>query len=36
MGNAKVLGMSEDLVLTGDRFNITLTAFFITYVIFEV
>ncbi|KAI8149351.1 major facilitator superfamily domain-containing protein [Fennellomyces sp. T-0311] len=36
MGNAKVLGMEEDLELTGVRFNITLTAFFITYVLFEV
>ncbi|KAI9493779.1 major facilitator superfamily domain-containing protein [Zychaea mexicana] len=36
MGNARVLGMEEDLELTGVRFNITLTAFFITYVLFEV
>lgn len=36
MGNAKGLGMTEDLELTGDRFNITLTTFFITYILFEV
>jgi MFS family permease len=36
MGNAKQLGMTEDLELYGNRFSITLTAFFITYVIFEV
>lgn len=36
MGNARTLGMVDDLQLTGDRFSITLTTFFITYVLFEV
>lgn len=36
MGNAKNLGMSSELELTGNRFSLTLTAFFITYVIFEI
>ncbi|GAB5590705.1 hypothetical protein Unana1_05605 [Umbelopsis nana] len=36
MGNARVLGMTADLDLSGNRFNISLTAFFITYVLFEV
>lgn len=35
MGNAKNLGMSQDLELTGYRFSITLTTFFITYVLCE-
>ena len=36
MGNARVLGMEDELELTGYRFNLALTAFFITYVLFEV
>jgi len=36
MGNAKIMGMEEDLVLKGYDFNIALTGFFITYVLFEV
>ncbi|KAI8640259.1 major facilitator superfamily domain-containing protein [Parasitella parasitica] len=36
MGNAKNLGMTEELDLTGNRFSITLTTFFITYVLFEI
>ncbi|KAG2220157.1 hypothetical protein INT45_013855, partial [Circinella minor] len=36
MGNARVLGMEDELDLSGYRFNLALTAFFITYVIFEV
>ncbi|RDL36438.1 uncharacterized protein BP5553_05790 [Venustampulla echinocandica] len=35
-GNARVLGMEKDLKLTGDRFNIGLSAFYVTYVVFEV
>ncbi|KAH6695504.1 major facilitator superfamily domain-containing protein [Plectosphaerella plurivora] len=35
MGNAAVLGTREDLNLTGNRFNIALTLFFIPYVLFE-
>lgn len=35
MGNARILGMQEDLKLVGYRFNIALTAFFVTYVLFE-
>ncbi|KAF2461797.1 major facilitator superfamily domain-containing protein [Lineolata rhizophorae] len=36
VGNAKILGMEEDLDLTGDRFNIGLTTFFTSYIFFEV
>jgi hypothetical protein len=36
MGNARVLGMANDLDLSGNRFSISLTTFFITYVLFEV
>ncbi|KAJ9666028.1 hypothetical protein H2201_003940 [Coniosporium apollinis] len=36
MGNARILGMQEDLKLVGYRFNIALTAFFVTYVLFEI
>ncbi|KAH7013993.1 major facilitator superfamily domain-containing protein [Ilyonectria destructans] len=36
MGNAAVLGMREDLDLTGNRFNIALSLFFIPYVLFEI
>lgn len=36
MGNAKIMGMEKDLALVGLDFNIALTGFFITYVIFEV
>ena len=36
MGNARVLGMEDELELSGYRFNLALTAFFITYVLFEV
>ncbi|KAI9313785.1 major facilitator superfamily domain-containing protein [Dichotomocladium elegans] len=35
MGNARVLGMENELGLTGNRFNITLTVFFTTYIFFE-
>lgn len=30
------IGMAEDLDLTGNRFNIGLSAFFVTYILFEV
>ena len=36
MSNAAVLGIREDANLTGDRFNISLTLFFVTYIIFEI
>lgn len=36
MGNARIMGMASDIQLTGNRFNIALTAFFCTYVVFEV
>jgi hypothetical protein len=35
MGNARVLGMEEDADLHGSRFNLTLTAFYISYIVFE-
>lgn len=34
-GNANVLGMSEDVDLTGNKFNIALSVFFATYITFE-
>jgi len=35
MGNARVLGMEEDADLHGIRFNLTLTGFYISYIVFE-
>jgi hypothetical protein len=35
MGNASVLGMNEDLQLTGYRLNISLSVFCATYIAFE-
>lgn len=35
-GNAKVLGMAKDLNLVGLRFNIGLSCFYVTYIIFEI
>lgn len=36
IGNAKIQGMTEDLNMTGNDYNIALLSFFITYIIFEV
>lgn len=36
IGNAKIAGMTEDLKLTGEMYNIALTVFFFPYAIFEV
>lgn len=36
MSNAVVLGLIEDTDLTGNRFNVALTLFFVTYIIFEI
>lgn len=35
MGNARILGLEDDINLTGNRFNIALTAFFVTYILFD-
>ena len=35
MGNAKILGIIEDNDLTGTRYNIALTVFYVGYIIFE-
>ncbi|KIX09395.1 uncharacterized protein Z518_00474 [Rhinocladiella mackenziei CBS 650.93] len=35
-GNARVLGMGEDLQLDGYRFNIGLSGFYVTYILLEV
>ncbi|KAL3483106.1 major facilitator superfamily domain-containing protein [Aspergillus germanicus] len=35
-GNARVLGMSEDLHLDAYRFNIALSAFYVPYILFEI
>lgn len=31
IGNAKIDGLTEDLHLTGDKFNIALTVFYVPY-----
>lgn len=36
MSNAVVLGMIKDTDLSGNRFNIALTLFFVTYILFEI
>ncbi|KAI8686431.1 putative transporter [Fusarium keratoplasticum] len=36
MSNAVVLGLIEDTNLTGNRFNVALTLFFVTYILFEI
>jgi MFS family permease len=36
IGNARIAGLAEDLVLTGNRYNIILLAFFPAYIIFEI
>ncbi len=36
IGNAKIEGLTEDLNLHGNQYNVCLTIFFITYTIFEV
>jgi len=36
IGNAKIQGLTEDLHLTGDQYNICLTVFFLTYCVFEI
>jgi len=35
MGNAKILGMEKDVDLTGNRFNLTLTGFYVAYIVLE-
>ncbi|KAH6696896.1 major facilitator superfamily protein, partial [Plectosphaerella plurivora] len=35
MSNALVLGLREDADLSGDRFNVALSMFFVTYILFE-
>ncbi|KAK4984415.1 hypothetical protein LTR66_008508 [Elasticomyces elasticus] len=36
IGNAKIQGMTEDLKMTGNHYNIALFIFFIPYILFEV
>jgi hypothetical protein len=36
IANAKVFGLSQDLKLTGNRYNIALVIFFVPYILFEV
>lgn len=36
IGNAKIEGLTEDLKLEGNQYNIALTTFFISYCVFEV
>jgi MFS family permease len=35
-GNAAIAGMNEDLDLTGNRLNVAVTLFYVTYIAFEV
>ncbi|KAL1959520.1 hypothetical protein VTO42DRAFT_1965 [Malbranchea cinnamomea] len=35
IGNAKVEGLQQDLGMTNDQYNLTLTVFFISYAVFE-
>lgn len=35
IGNAKSLGLSTDILFEGNNFSISLTTFFITYILFE-
>ncbi|KAI1774976.1 major facilitator superfamily transporter [Hypoxylon cercidicola] len=36
IGNAAIAGMSEDLDLTGDRLNVAVTVFYVTYIAFGI
>ncbi|KAJ4303735.1 hypothetical protein N0V90_002636 [Kalmusia sp. IMI 367209] len=36
IGNAAIAGMNEDLNLTGNRLNVAVTLFYVTYIAFEV
>jgi hypothetical protein len=36
IGNARIQGMTEDLKMTGNDYNIALLSFFVTYILFEV
>ncbi|KAN0099567.1 MFS general substrate transporter [Hyaloscypha variabilis] len=36
IGNAKIAGMETDLKLTGNRYNVALTTFFVPYALFEI
>ncbi|KAF2850334.1 major facilitator superfamily transporter [Plenodomus tracheiphilus IPT5] len=36
IGNAAIAGMNEDLDLTGNRLNVAVTLFYVTYIAFEV
>ncbi|KAI4939261.1 uncharacterized protein J4E92_000545 [Alternaria infectoria] len=36
IGNAAIAGMNEDLGLTGNRLNVAVTLFYVTYIAFEV
>jgi hypothetical protein len=36
IGNARIQGMTEDLNMTGNDYNIALLSFFVTYILFEV
>ncbi|KAI8264978.1 putative transporter [Colletotrichum sp. SAR11_239] len=36
IGNAAIAGMNEDLNLTGNRLNVAVTVFYVTYITFEI
>jgi sugar phosphate permease len=36
LSNARIVGMSDDLNLTGNKYNVILMVFFITYTLFEI
>ena len=35
IGNARVLGLEKEIPFAGDEWNLVLTVFFITYIVFE-
>lgn len=36
IGNARLAGLEEDLNMTGEQYNVALTIFFVSYIVFEV
>jgi MFS family permease len=36
IGNARIAGLEKDLKMTGEQYNVALTIFFVSYVVFEV
>lgn len=36
IGNARLAGLEKDLNMAGDQYNVALTIFFVSYIVFEV